>query len=374
MDAAAGAMAFASIAIQLGQSFVTLYKFWESIKEAPADVSTIVQDLKLLASILRHIKLNEQKYGQDPEVTDVLNSCMAKVDTLRNLVEELEPGFATKHRLQRKTTTTTSTEYCDGEEKWIALRAEIQRKASEMSNSVYRAGDEHAMDYSLRQFLSSMSRVKDDCRFNEKEEAIGGRMVHHETPRISQRETYRLRSSHEYNTENMFGKVLVKSTTCFKQSNNDTEKDLRENRQLYKHTMPLLCAVANTSRYVHYQQKIDTLRLLSDQPEVLDEGLDFMNHLLWSRAPGHLGTTGNGPIAAWAAGYYFSTFIRDFRYIFSLVNTYDSLTKSALFDTIFYIYDLEKDPSIILMLVERGMLIVFEFATQGPQSALNRDH
>ena len=41
-------------------------------------------------------------YGQAPEVTDVLKSCMTKVDTLRNLVEDFEPGFASKHRMQRE--------------------------------------------------------------------------------------------------------------------------------------------------------------------------------------------------------------------------------------------------------------------------------
>ncbi|MCJ1284982.1 hypothetical protein MMC26_004319 [Xylographa opegraphella] len=102
MDGASGAIAFASIAIQLGQSFVALSRYWESIKEAPADILTIAQDLRFLADTVHHFELDEQNYGQAPEVSNVLKSCMAKVVILQSLVEEIEPGFSSKHRLQRK--------------------------------------------------------------------------------------------------------------------------------------------------------------------------------------------------------------------------------------------------------------------------------
>ena len=325
MDAAAGAVAFASIAIQLGQSFVALYQYWESIKEAPADISTVVQDLKLLAAILRQIESDEQKYGQAPEVTDVLKSCMAKVDTLRNLVEELEPGFASKHRLQRKwsalkavlkndkvekfrrsleetkTTmllarslsqeyaplylllrtlylilsyrriqfmrfqlseeklssivstlgslqvqqcsrivTTTSAEDCDGNEQWATLRSEMKCMASGITNPLYRAGFEYAMDHSLQQILNSNSAVKNDSRVKiESEKEKDGRTTHNELSSIRHRKKHQLLSSYTYNNWNVFGNMTVRSTTFFKQSINDAEDDSWENLQVYEHKMSI---------------------------------------------------------------------------------------------------------------------------------------
>ena len=126
MDVAASAVAFASIAIQLGQSFITLYEFWESVKEAPENVSAVVKDLKLLAAILRQIELNEQQYGQNAEVTDALKSCTAKVDILRNLVDQLEPGFASKRRVQRKWTALRAALKSDKVEKFRKLLEETK--------------------------------------------------------------------------------------------------------------------------------------------------------------------------------------------------------------------------------------------------------
>ncbi|MCJ1404906.1 hypothetical protein MMC11_008132 [Xylographa trunciseda] len=524
MDVAAGSIAFASIAIQLGQSFVTLYQFWESIKETPVDVSTVVQDLKLLAAILHQIELNEQKYGQDPEVTDVLKSCIAKVDTLRNLVEELEPGFASKHRLQRKwnalkavlkndkvekfrksleetkttmllarslsqerlqsirfqsseeklstivstlgslqlqqcsrTITTTSAEYRDGDEQWTALRFEIKRMASEMSNPVYRAGFEHAMDYSLRQILHNNSTVKNDHPFSDEDDEKILECISPDMPGISYQRTHQQRSSYQYSNENVFGRVAVQSTTILKRSEIDLEEENGENRQLYEHRMTIrvqpawwltrigfnrglqvaftqatskslnisldpfrlvpddalifefcytgnidgvrrlllrgeasardadlsgrtplhiaasgcytelsrllidagadkaaesttgtpLSIVAKSDRYVHYQQKIETLRLLSDELDVWADDVTFLSKLLASRVPTHLKLTGNGPIAAWAANYYFSIFKSSLGMFVSNFYFYDSTAQEAIFNTIFTLRDFEENEFVI---------------------------
>ncbi|MCJ1439072.1 hypothetical protein MMC27_008463 [Xylographa pallens] len=526
MDAAAGAFAFASIAIQLGQSFVALYQYWESIKEAPADISTVVQDLRLLAAILRQIESDEQKFGQAPEVTDVLKSCMAKVDTLRSLVEELEPGFASKHRLQRKwsalkavlkndkvekfrrsleetktmmllaqsvsqqriqfmrfqsseeklssivstlgslqvqqcsrTVTTTAAEYCDGDEQWTALRSEIKRMASEIPNPLYRAGFEHAMDYSLRQILNSNSTVKNDSRFDIEKEKENGRTAHHEPPPIRHRKTHQWLGGYRYSNENVFGKVAVQSSTFLKQSINDAD-DSWENRQLYEHKMSIrirpawwlikigfsrgfqaafsqatdqgltfalnpfrpvpddalifdfcrtgnidgvrrllirgeasaqdtnslgqtplhmaasgcqvelcrllidagaatslgehcdtltpLISAARSAAYVHYQQKTDTLRLLSDEPEIMDvdDGL-FLWTLFNSDVPSHLNPTNNGPIAVWAVGYYFSQHIRNSELLLYFFSRFHPSVQNALTGTVFTLGDFERNTSSI---------------------------
>ncbi|MCJ1415515.1 hypothetical protein MMC32_001847 [Xylographa parallela] len=533
MDAAAGAVAFASIAIQLGQSFVALYQYWESIKEAPADISTVVQDLKLLAAILRQIESDEQKYGQAPEVTDVLKSCMAKVDTLRNLVEELEPGFASKHRLQRKwsalkavlkndkvekfrrsleetkttmllarslsqeriqlmrfqsseeqlssivstlgslqvqqcsrTVTTTSAEDCDGGEQWATLRSEIKRMASEMSNPLYRAGFEHAMDYSLRQMLNSNSAVKNDSRFDGEREKANERTAHHESPRIRHRKNRQWLSGYAYSNENVFGTVAVRSSTFLKQSINDAD-DSWENPQVYEHKMsiciepawwlimigfnrglqvafsqatdqsfkialnpfrlvpddalvfefcrtgnivgvrkllirgeasardtnsmgdtPLHMAaagcnvelarllidagaansrgghdepwtplelVARSYDYVHYQQKIDTLRLLSDKLDLI--GVDdsfFIHGLLHSMTAIHLDPRDNGQITEWAVGYYFSELISNTKYLLDYFDLFHPSVQKALVGTILTLPDFESYTSTICCVAQNA--------------------
>ncbi|MCJ1377574.1 hypothetical protein MMC17_000669 [Xylographa soralifera] len=512
MDAAAGTVAFASITIQLGQSFVALYQYWESIKEAPADISTVVRDLKHLAAILHQIELDGQKFGQPPEMTDILRSCMAKrrlqrkwtalkavlknnkVGKFRKSLEEtkttmLLARLSSQERLQSmrfqssdeklssivstlgslqlqqssRTVTTTSAEYYDGDEQWTALRPEIKRMASEMPNPVYRAGFEHAMHYSLRQIRNNAPKVNNDHPFAEKTKQIGERTPSHELP-WNHRKKHQQLSSYNYSIENVFGKVVVNSTTSLKQSVSDPENDVWENRQLYEHKMTIsiqpawwlvkigfnhglkvaflrstaqgvkialdpfrlvprnalifdfcytgnidgvrrllqrgeasprdtdslgrtplyiaasgchtelsrllidagadkapsscnaygdsmmpLLAVAKTDRYVNYQQKIDTLRLLSDQLDVLDENYYFLHLLLQSSVPSHLDLRGNGPIAAWAAGYYFPMFMTYLARVHWLPPFYGSRVLEALIDTILTIHHI--DPTSIVSLV-----------------------
>lgn len=92
MDVAAGAVSFAFIAIQLGKSFVALYRFWESIEEAPANVSTVIEDLRHLAANLKQMALDDKYYGQSLEMIEVLECCRLKAGKLRDLVK----GFVTE--------------------------------------------------------------------------------------------------------------------------------------------------------------------------------------------------------------------------------------------------------------------------------------
>ena len=108
---------------------------------------------------------------------------------------------------------------------------------SEMSNPLYRAGFEHAMDYSLRQILSNNPTLKNDARFiAEREKANDERTIHYEPPRSRLRRTHRQIDRYEYSNENIFGKVCVQSTTLIKQSINDHEDEIWDS-QLYEHKM-----------------------------------------------------------------------------------------------------------------------------------------
>lgn len=96
LSGAASVIAVASIAIQLADSIKKLCDFWESIKDAPEEIATLVQELKLLDLVLKKIHVNEEKFGADPTTTAVLNRCAEKVNTLVAAMDTFQPGFASK--------------------------------------------------------------------------------------------------------------------------------------------------------------------------------------------------------------------------------------------------------------------------------------
>lgn len=93
---AASIIAVASIAIQLADSIKKLCDFWEAIKDAPDEITTLVQELKLLDLVLKKIHINEEKYGADPTTTAVLTRCAEKVNALVAAMDGFQPGFASK--------------------------------------------------------------------------------------------------------------------------------------------------------------------------------------------------------------------------------------------------------------------------------------
>jgi hypothetical protein len=72
LSGVAGVIAVAWIAIQLADSIKNPCGFWESIKDAPEEIATLVHELKVLNLVLKKIHTNEGKFGADP-TTAVLN-------------------------------------------------------------------------------------------------------------------------------------------------------------------------------------------------------------------------------------------------------------------------------------------------------------
>ncbi|CAG8960171.1 hypothetical protein HYFRA_00010650 [Hymenoscyphus fraxineus] len=93
LSGAAGVIAVASIAIQLAEGIKKLCDFWESIKDAPEDIATLVQELRLLDLVLKKMHINEEKYGADPTTTAVLKRCAEKVNALVAAMDTFQPGF-----------------------------------------------------------------------------------------------------------------------------------------------------------------------------------------------------------------------------------------------------------------------------------------
>ena len=56
-------IAVVSIALQLTESCIKLYKFWESIEDGPQEIAAIREDLQYLISIFREIESNNGHVG-----------------------------------------------------------------------------------------------------------------------------------------------------------------------------------------------------------------------------------------------------------------------------------------------------------------------
>ena len=103
-------------------------------------------------------------------------------------------------------------------------------------------------------------------------------------------------------------------------------------------------AAAGSSSYVHYQQKIDTLRLLSDQLDQLEENkwVVLIDHLV-SVVPSHLRSTGTGPIVAWAVGAWQPVFASNRSFLLYSFPTRKPEATEALFGTVLSLSDIERD-------------------------------
>lgn len=69
-------IAVVSLAIQLAGSFIKLYDFWGTVRDAPDEVREIVIDLKLLSRILDELV---NRSDPSPHVRDALIHCDSKV-------------------------------------------------------------------------------------------------------------------------------------------------------------------------------------------------------------------------------------------------------------------------------------------------------
>ena len=90
--------------MQLAESFKKLYDFWNSIKEAPEDIRTISVDMHNLSNILSQIANETQHVEPDTTLIAALNGCCVKVKTLNTLLNDIEPGFASKRYRVRQWT------------------------------------------------------------------------------------------------------------------------------------------------------------------------------------------------------------------------------------------------------------------------------
>ncbi|KAK4158896.1 hypothetical protein QBC43DRAFT_363022 [Cladorrhinum sp. PSN259] len=94
ISAVASGVTLVDTAVRLAQTCIRLQQFWESVKDAPDDVSYILNDLQLVRNIL--VDIAEQK-DMVPSVQVVLSTCLDRAEILEAIVRDFESSLAPSH-------------------------------------------------------------------------------------------------------------------------------------------------------------------------------------------------------------------------------------------------------------------------------------
>ncbi|KAK4694343.1 hypothetical protein P7C71_g3227, partial [Lecanoromycetidae sp. Uapishka_2] len=99
MDVAGSVVSIVALTLQIGDKVQQIHDFWHSFKHASAEVQQIVEDLDAFDDLLAAGPRSNA--SPDPSVLKILKRCDAKVDTLRQHVATLEPGFKSTKAVSR---------------------------------------------------------------------------------------------------------------------------------------------------------------------------------------------------------------------------------------------------------------------------------
>ena len=99
LSGAASGIAVVSLTFQIVESISKLRKFFEPIKMAPEVITHVVKDLRQLSSILGTIQAGTSI------PSDVVTTCVDKIENLYAIADELEPGFRSTNRKTRQWTS-----------------------------------------------------------------------------------------------------------------------------------------------------------------------------------------------------------------------------------------------------------------------------
>lgn len=100
LSVAANGLAVVSIAVQLTESFIKLYKFWNSVEDAPQDIAAINEDLQYLISVFQRIQSTKGSVGEC--VAEGMQHCWSKVLELNTIVAGFDEGFQSSSRKRRR--------------------------------------------------------------------------------------------------------------------------------------------------------------------------------------------------------------------------------------------------------------------------------
>jgi len=111
MEVAGGVLSIVSLLIQLIDKVNELREYWRSFRDAPQQVAAIIEDLGHLKDLLSD-RANSLPVPSK-SLLIVIARFERKIGPLESLIEELEPGFRSRHRVVRywsayKTTKKTT--------------------------------------------------------------------------------------------------------------------------------------------------------------------------------------------------------------------------------------------------------------------------
>lgn len=70
-------LAVVSVAFQLTEACIKIYRFWESVEDAPREVAAIKEDLQYLISVFKRIESNKNSVGDC--IVEGIQHCRIKV-------------------------------------------------------------------------------------------------------------------------------------------------------------------------------------------------------------------------------------------------------------------------------------------------------
>lgn len=101
MELVASTFAVLSLSFQLLDKIHGFCAFWESVRGAPSFVLDLVEELRLLETVINDIHQKEEQYGQDPTLTSTLQSIDSQINALQRMLAKLMIGTSTDSHIAR---------------------------------------------------------------------------------------------------------------------------------------------------------------------------------------------------------------------------------------------------------------------------------
>ena len=102
----ASGIGIASFAIQMVSNIQTIYDFWKSIEGAPEDIGNTIEELRVLAAILKDLPniTNSNGTSSSPiSILECLQHCRKALDHLNPIVSKLHAGILGNKRQKQWT-------------------------------------------------------------------------------------------------------------------------------------------------------------------------------------------------------------------------------------------------------------------------------
>ena len=132
LGGAANVIGVASLAIEVCKELQKVHAFWQSVKEAPDDITHVLKEINLFMTLLAVIAYNYQRRGYDHRnpnhiaATDTLRLCLETVHDMNDGLKDLKSQFSSGFVSQR----WASIKFIFRKDKWEKLMQQIERMKS----------------------------------------------------------------------------------------------------------------------------------------------------------------------------------------------------------------------------------------------------